>query len=117
MPKYCEQYDNINTHTDNVTTFETALNDAFENIKKNEIDVAFVYYPNIDNLGHKYGPDSDEMKSEIKNIDGIFDRLLSKIEVENMNETINFIVVADHGMTKNSNFVSKKVQEIMMCIM
>ena len=48
------------------------------------------------------------MKSEIKNIDDVFDRLLSKIEVENMNETINFIVVADHGMTKNSKFVSKR---------
>ena len=117
MPKYCEQYNNNNTHTDTVETFETALNASFENITKNEIDVAFVYYPNIDNLGHKYGPDSDQMKSEIKNIDGVFDRLLSKIEAENMTETINFIVVADHGMTKNSNFVSKKVQEITMCIM
>ena len=108
MPKYCEQYNNINTHTDNVTTFETALNGAFENITKNEIDVAFVYYPNVDNLGHKYGPDSEEIKSEVKNIDGVFDRLLSKIANENMTETINLIVVADHGMTNNSKFVSKR---------
>ena len=110
MPKYCEQYDNINTHTDNVTTFETALNDAFENIKKNEIDVAFVYYPNIDNLGHTYGPDSDEINKEVKLIDDVFDRLLTKIADENMNETINFIVVADHGMTDNSKFVSKTLE-------
>mgnify|MGYP002049080671 CR=1 FL=1 len=54
MPKYCEQYDNNNTHTDTVEIFETALNASFEDIKKNEIDVAFVYYPNIDNLGQKY---------------------------------------------------------------
>ena len=108
MPKYCEQYDNTNTNTDNITIFETALNGAFENIKKNEIDVAFVYYPNIDNLGHKFGPDSDEIEKEVKLIDGVFDRLLTTMTDENMTETINFIVVADHGMTKNSIFVSNR---------
>ena len=107
MPKKCQQYNNVNTNTDTVETFETALNASFEDIKKNEIDVAFVYYPNIDNLGHKFGPDSDEIKSEVKLIDDVFDRLLTTIADENMNETINFIVVADHGMTNNSNFVSK----------
>ena len=110
MPKYCEQYDNNNTHTDTVEIFETALNASFEDIKKNEIDVAFVYYPNIDNLGHTYGPDSDEINKEVKLIDDVFDRLLTTIADENMNETINFIVVADHGMTNNSKFVSKTLQ-------
>ena len=110
MPKYCEQYNNTNTHTDTVETFETALNASFEDIKKNEIDVAFVYYPNIDNLGHKFGPDSDEINREVKLIDGVFDRLLTTIADENMTETINFIVVADHGMTNNSKFVSKTLE-------
>ena len=116
MPKYCEQYNNTNTHTDTVETFETALNASFEDIKKNEIDVAFVYYPNIDNLGHKFGPDSDEIKREVKLIDGVFDRLLTTIADENMTETINFIVVADHGMTNNTKFVSKTL-EINKCTM
>ena len=110
MPKYCQQYNNTNTNTDMVETFETALNASFKDIKKNEIDVAFVYYPNIDNLGHKFGPDSDEIKKEVKLIDGVFDRLLTTIADENMNETINFIVVADHGMTNNSKFVSRTLE-------
>ena len=110
MPKYCQEYNNFNTHNDTIHDFDNALNDSLDKIINNDIDVAFVYYPKIDNLGHAYGPDSEEIRSEIKFIDEIFDEFLAKVEMENMTEIINFIVVSDHGMTKNSYFVSMRWQ-------
>ena len=104
-PKHCEQYTDANGHTDTVTDFENALVKSLDDIKDKSIDVSFVYYPMIDMIGHYYGPDDNLTKNEVTEIDQVFNRFLTKMGKDNMRDVVNLIIVADHGMTNNSNFV------------
>ena len=72
------------------------------------MDVSFVYYPIIDIKGHYYGPDGQELKEEIQGVDLLLYGFLLNLENRNLADKTNVIIVADHGMTANANFVSKK---------
>ena len=106
VPKKCEPYNFDNGHNDDITVFQKALNEALEDIQSNDIDAAFVYYPQIDLKGHVFGPDDDVTKKEVKDADKVIFDFLDTLKNQNLDEIVNVIVVADHGMTKNSNFVS-----------
>ena len=71
------------------------------------MDVSFVYYPIIDIKGHYYGPDGQETKEEIQGVDLLLYGFLLNLENRNLADKTNVIIVADHGMTANANFVSK----------
>ena len=45
-------------------------------------------------------------KKEVKDVDKVLFDFLEKLKSEGLSDTVNVIVVADHGMTENSNFVS-----------
>ena len=72
-------------------------------------DVAFVYHMNIDSRGHEFGPESDEIKEAVKDVDEVFKTFLDHLENEGKGDEINFIVVADHGMTDKSKVVEIKL--------
>lgn len=57
-----------------------------------------LYFSITDDLGHKFGPDSDEIKQGVLEIDTVIGNLLSK--VDQLDLPINSIVVSDHGMLK-----------------
>jgi len=56
------------------------------------------YVPNVDGDGHKYGPNSTEIRETIKNADNMLASLLRGLEQRNLTEIVNVVVVSDHGM-------------------
>lgn len=59
------------------------------------------YVPNLDAVGHKFGPDTDEETVELGRVDDMFRLLLEGIEARNLTEIVNIVVVSDHGMAKS----------------
>ena len=64
---------------------------------------------NLDSRGHEFGPDSEEIKEAVKDVDEVFKTFLEHLENEGKSDEINFIVVADHGMTYKSKVVEIKL--------
>jgi alkaline phosphatase D len=60
------------------------------------------YYPEPDGIGHKYGPNSDEIIKEVEKLDNfVGDFFTAMRKLPNFDE-LNFIVTSDHGMAQLS---------------
>src|SRR5690606_26948440 len=57
-----------------------------------------MYVPNVDSDGHKYGPNSTEIRTTIQEVDGMLDQIFKGLEQRNLSQIVNIIVVSDHGM-------------------
>ncbi|WP_255578578.1 ectonucleotide pyrophosphatase/phosphodiesterase [Chitinophaga sp. sic0106] len=55
------------------------------------------YFPEVDHMGHSYGPDSDSVRAAVKFVDEAIGRMTA--EVAKLNLPVNFIIVSDHGMS------------------
>lgn len=56
------------------------------------------YVPNVDSDGHKYGPNSTEIRTTISDVDNMLDQLFQGLETRNLTKIVNVVVVSDHGM-------------------
>ncbi|OHF03537.1 type I phosphodiesterase/nucleotide pyrophosphatase [Colletotrichum orchidophilum] len=56
------------------------------------------YVPNVDADGHRYGPNSTEIRVSIESADAMMDQLFLALEQRNLTHIVNVIVVSDHGM-------------------
>ncbi|WQF83156.1 Putative Type I phosphodiesterase/nucleotide pyrophosphatase/phosphate transferase [Colletotrichum destructivum] len=56
------------------------------------------YVPNVDADGHRYGPNSTEIRVTIEVTDAMMDQLFLGLEKRNLTDIVNVIVVSDHGM-------------------
>lgn len=54
------------------------------------------YFPEVDHMGHKYGPDSDSVRSAVQFVDAAIGKMVAA--VNQLHLPVNFIVVSDHGM-------------------
>ena len=79
-------------------TDENRLNMMLNNKKKNEIDFSLVYISTPDFYGHEYGPDSNETKNALKNMDSQLKFYTN--EVLKIDSNTSFIFLGDHGMAK-----------------
>ncbi|KAK8016110.1 ectonucleotide pyrophosphatase/phosphodiesterase 1 [Apiospora rasikravindrae] len=66
------------------------------------------YVPNVDADGHRYGPNSTEIRTTIKDVDTMLDQLFHGLEQRNLTNIVNVIIVSDHGMATTD--VSRMVQ-------
>jgi predicted AlkP superfamily pyrophosphatase or phosphodiesterase len=57
-----------------------------------------LYYSNTDHAGHEFGPDSQQVASAVRHVDGLIGQL--KAELDALKLPIDLIVVSDHGMVK-----------------
>lgn len=60
------------------------------------------YVPNVDADGHKYGPNSTEIRATIADVDSMFLMLVEALLERNLTEIVNIVVVSDHGMATTS---------------
>lgn len=60
------------------------------------------YVPNVDSAGHKYGPNSTEMRATISSVDNMLDQLFIGLEDRNLTKVVNVVIVSDHGMATTS---------------
>ncbi|OIW30512.1 Phosphodiest-domain-containing protein [Coniochaeta ligniaria NRRL 30616] len=70
--------------------------------------VIAAYVPNVDSDGHKFGPNSTEIRDTIKRADDMIDAIFSGLEERNLTHIVNVIVVSDHGMATTD--VSRLIQ-------
>jgi predicted AlkP superfamily pyrophosphatase or phosphodiesterase len=56
------------------------------------------YLPEVDHAGHEYGPDAPETRLAVRWVDSTIKKLYEAVKTTGL--PVNFIVVADHGMTK-----------------
>ena len=61
-----------------------------------------LYFEAADDYGHTYGPNSVGVDSAIVKLDSIVGYLYSNLETIKMKDSVNVIIVADHGMTEIS---------------
>ena len=60
------------------------------------------YVPNVDSIGHKFGPNTTELDLTIREVDAMLTDLLDALDARNLTDLINIVVVSDHGMASTS---------------
>lgn len=78
--------------------------DGVEGLAHDEKRPQFIaaYVPNVDADGHKYGPNSTEIRATIADVDSMFIELVEGLYARNLSEIVNLVVVSDHGMATTS---------------
>ncbi|KAI9829920.1 MAG: hypothetical protein M1826_005342 [Phylliscum demangeonii] len=61
-----------------------------------------LYVPVVDADGHKYGPNSTEIRGTIKRVDNMLSSTFTGLEERNLTKVVSVIVVSDHGMATTS---------------
>lgn len=72
------------------------LDAALQDIAREEIDFAFVYWPELDGLMHRVGNDSPEVPVKLRAYERKIDRLL--LGAREHYEQVHLYVFSDHGM-------------------
>jgi predicted AlkP superfamily pyrophosphatase or phosphodiesterase len=78
------------------------LEDDNANIAEMRPQLIAAYVPNIDTDGHKFGPNSTEIRTTINDVDKMLDELFTRLEERNLTQVVNVVVVSDHGMATTS---------------
>lgn len=66
------------------------------------------YVPNVDGDGHRYGPNSTQIRQTISSADAMIGGILKGLQERNLTNIVNLVVVSDHGMATTD--VSRMIQ-------
>lgn len=66
------------------------------------VDFATLYFSDVDTKGHRYGTESDSVKSAIRRADRLMGYLKDRMQQNNLWTNTNIIIVSDHGMVDRS---------------
>ena len=68
-----------------------------------------MYFSDTDDTGHEFGPDTEEMKYTVWNVDRVIQRLVDGLRTRKIDNKVNIIIVSDHGMAavnlRNTTFL------------
>lgn len=102
-PQYVDHYSSseiLETKVDRILGWldqPGALDPGFD-VKAPRPQLIAAYVPNVDADGHKYGPNSTEIRGTIAMVDTMLAQLFDGIEARNLTDIVNIVVVSDHGM-------------------
>ncbi|XP_038676509.1 ectonucleotide pyrophosphatase/phosphodiesterase family member 7 isoform X2 [Scyliorhinus canicula] len=83
----------------NETEWRINIDIVMEWFEKEDFDFVTLYYGEPDHIGHKTGPETQERRDIIRQIDRTIGYLIDNIERHNLKEKLNVIITSDHGMT------------------
>jgi alkaline phosphatase D len=95
-PRYWKKYNHTFPYYQRADTVIAWLQKPF----KDRPRLICWYIDAADTYGHKYGPDSDEIKLTISSLDSIVGYFTNKLQALDIKDSVNFIIVSDHGMTQ-----------------
>ena len=95
VPTYTRDYDQSVPFTNRIDTVLYWLKMPY----KERPHFITVYFHETDSYGHEYGPDSPEINISIARHDSLIGRLYNGLAKINMSDSVNVILVSDHGMT------------------
>lgn len=88
---------NIPYHVSSPTAGEIPnLDRLLEDIKREEIDFAFLYWPDLDGLLHRVGNRSPEVSAKLRSYEPLLQKLVSVAEEHY--DAVKLYVFSDHGM-------------------
>lgn len=59
-----------------------------------------LYIEDTDDVGHDFGPDSEEILEAIRRVDRYLGELLDGLDKRGLGDSVNLMVVSDHGMAR-----------------
>lgn len=62
-----------------------------------------VYAPEVDQEGHRTGPESDPLQATLREADGFAKDIFATLEAPNLTDIVDVIFVSDHGMAPTHN--------------
>lgn len=62
--------------------------------------VIALYFSDLDDVGHRYGPDSGEVREAVARVDQQLGRLLDGVDALPYGDQVTVVVVSDHGMLR-----------------
>ena len=74
-----------------------------------------LYYDLTDSEGHRYGPNSQQVNNAIARLDSLIGVLFNRLDEIKLRDSVNLIIVSDHGMTEISGARYVNVEEIASC--
>ncbi|XP_039595318.1 ectonucleotide pyrophosphatase/phosphodiesterase family member 7-like [Polypterus senegalus] len=80
------------------------INKVMEWFVHRDLDFVSLYFGEPDSTGHKFGPNSEERKVMVRQVDRTVGYLRDKVKQHGLDNHLNIILTADHGM----NQVQKK---------
>lgn len=66
---------------------------------KKSPDLIMAYFEEPDASGHSYGPQAKQTRAAVENIDSLLGSLWTRIGKAGLQNSVNLVVVSDHGMT------------------
>lgn len=63
---------------------------------------ATLYFSDVDHAGHSQGPDGQDVDAAVAAVDRQLGRLVAGFEARGLLDTVDLVIVADHGMTQLS---------------
>ncbi len=98
QPDYFELYDHYMPH-------ETRIAKIMEHLQRPlaaRPRFLSLYFSDTDDSGHRFGPESDETLSAIARLDRSLGKVLEGLKEIGLADSVNIILVSDHGMTETS---------------
>ncbi|KAF5656698.1 ectonucleotide pyrophosphatase phosphodiesterase [Fusarium heterosporum] len=84
------------------------LEDKTVNVNNMRPQLIAAYVPHVDSDGHKFGPNSTEIRQTIQKVDGMLGEIFHGLEERNLTNIVNVIIVSDHGMATTD--ISRLIQ-------
>lgn len=97
-PTYFEHYDHYRPH-------KISVNGVIDWLKlpyAKRPHFITLYFHDTDDYGHNFGPNSKEISKAIVSLDSVIGYLYQRFDSIGMKDSINVILVSDHGMTEIS---------------
>jgi predicted AlkP superfamily pyrophosphatase or phosphodiesterase len=57
-----------------------------------------MYFSTTDDVGHEFGPEAEETKYAVEEVDGYIERLVAGLKKRGIDREVNIIITSDHGM-------------------
>lgn len=94
QPSYWKRYNHDFPYINRADTVINWLNKPYHERPK------FItwYLDKADSDAHRHGPDSDKVKHTIAYLDSVLNYFTEQLKTLNIKDSINFIIVSDHGM-------------------
>ncbi|XP_064643452.1 glycerophosphocholine cholinephosphodiesterase ENPP6-like isoform X1 [Lineus longissimus] len=78
--------------------FMAHLDESLHLLQYDQTDFVALYTDNVDHNGHFYGVHTEQHNTSLRNVDDAINHLVDELEVRNLTETVDVILLSDHGM-------------------
>jgi len=95
-PTYFEKYDHFRPHKTSVDGVVDWLRLPYQK----RPHFITLYFHDTDDMGHDFGPNSEEINKAIMSLDSVVGYLYQRLDEINMKDSVNVILLSDHGMTE-----------------